>query len=50
MAIEKIYNLPVFIWGAKNIATPGDIRQAYILALKAADKGDISLLMNFARS
>lgn len=47
--IEKIYNLPVFTWGAANLTKKGDARTAYMQALKAADKGDYSLLLNFAR-
>ncbi len=48
--IEKIYNLPVFTWGAANLFGEGDIRTAYLKAIKTADKGDYSLLMAFARS
>lgn len=48
--IEKIYKRPVFSWGAGNITTEGDIRTTYIKAIKAADNGDYSLLLDFARS
>jgi fido (protein-threonine AMPylation protein) len=48
--IEKIYKRPVFTWGAGNISNEGDIRTAYIKAIKAADNGDYSLLLDFARS
>jgi Fic-DOC domain mobile mystery protein B len=48
--IEKIYKQPVFSWGAVNLAKPGDARSEYIKAVKAADKGDYSLLLTFARS
>jgi Fic-DOC domain mobile mystery protein B len=48
--IEKIYKLPVFTWGAANLSREGDARAAYLLAVKAADKGDFSLLLAFARS
>ena len=48
--IEKIYKRPVFSWGAGNISNEGDIRTAYIKAIKAADNGDYSLLLDFARS
>ncbi|MBI3232763.1 MAG: mobile mystery protein B [Bacteroidetes bacterium] len=47
--IEKIYKLPVFSWGI-NMTKEEDIRKAYINAVKAADKGDYSLLLAFARS
>jgi Fic-DOC domain mobile mystery protein B len=48
--IEKIYKLPVFTWGAANLSGEGDARAAYLRAVKAADKGDYSLLLAFARS
>lgn len=39
-----------FSWGGNtSIATPGTTRQNYLLALRAADKGDIEPLMLFAR-
>jgi Fic-DOC domain mobile mystery protein B len=48
--IEKIYKLPVFTWGAANLSSASDARAAYLRAVKAADKGDYSLLLAFARS
>ena len=56
--IEKIYKQPVFSWGAAlslsmgaaNLASDGDTRNAYLKAVKTADKGDYSLLLTFARS
>lgn len=48
--IEKIYKQPVFTWGAANLSGDGDARAAYLRAVKAADKGDHSLLLAFARS
>jgi Fic-DOC domain mobile mystery protein B len=48
--IEKIYKLPVFTWGAANLPSEGDARTAYLRAVKAADKGDYSQLLAFARS
>lgn len=48
--INKIFDLPVFTWGAANLLKTGDIRTSYLRALKAADAGDMSLLMTFARS
>jgi Fic-DOC domain mobile mystery protein B len=47
--IEKIYKLPVFTWGAANLSS-SDARAAYLRAVKAADKGDHSLLLEFSRS
>jgi Fic-DOC domain mobile mystery protein B len=48
--IEKIFQRPVFTWGAASVSGEGDARMAYLRALKAADKGDYSLLLAFARS
>jgi Fic-DOC domain mobile mystery protein B len=48
--IEKIYQRPVFTWGAKNLTAEGVARNEYIKALRAADKGDYLLLLAFARS
>ena len=48
--IEKFYKRPVFSWGGANLSTNGNIRTDYLKAIKAADKADCSLLINFARS
>lgn len=49
LIIEKIFNLPVYTWGTGNLVNPGDPRTTYINALKAADKGNIQPLIDFAR-
>jgi Fic-DOC domain mobile mystery protein B len=41
---------PQFTWGSANIQAQGDMRQAYIDALKAADAHDLAPLIAFARS
>jgi Fic-DOC domain mobile mystery protein B len=43
--IEKLYKQPVFSWGAANLSSEGDARAAYLKAVKAADRGDCSLLL-----
>lgn len=48
--IEKIYKRPVFTWGAAKLSSVGDARAAYLKAVKAADQGNYSLLLTFARS
>ncbi len=48
--IEKLYKQPVFSWGAANLTKTSDARKEYLTALKAADKGDYTLLLAFARS
>ncbi|MFP5039526.1 mobile mystery protein B [Parasediminibacterium sp. JCM 36343] len=47
--IEKIFKQKVFTWGAANLVRQGDTRATYLSAIKAADKGDIQPLINFAR-
>lgn len=39
-----------FTWGQQNFVAAGELRQRYIDALRAADGGDIGLLMDFVRS
>lgn len=48
--IAKIYKLPMFSWGAANLSSEGDARATYLRAVKAADKGDYTQLLAFARS
>lgn len=56
--IEKINKKPVFTWGSTNLPNDGSVlsqskdkdRAAYLRAVKAADQGDFSLLLAFARS
>lgn len=50
LIIDKIYNKPVFSWGVTNLAKESESRTIYINAVKAADQGDYSLLIEFARS
>jgi Fic-DOC domain mobile mystery protein B len=48
--IEKIYQLPVFSWGSKSITDENDSRKKYLMAIRKADKGDLDLLLKFARA
>jgi Fic-DOC domain mobile mystery protein B len=48
--IEKIFKQPVFTWGAANLVKQSDTRTAYLNAIRAADKGDFKLLIEFARA
>ena len=48
--IDKIYKQPVFTWGTANFSSEVNTRESYLKAVKAADNGDYSLLLNFARS
>jgi Fic-DOC domain mobile mystery protein B len=40
---------PRFTWGRENLVSPGETRQAYIAALRAADAHDLDPLMDFVR-
>ena len=41
---------PAFTWGSANLVEEGAARTRYLDAIKAADNGDIQLLLKFARS
>jgi Fic-DOC domain mobile mystery protein B len=41
---------PRFTWGKLNLINAGNLRTAYIAALRKADNGDITELLAFARS
>lgn len=41
---------PAFRWGRSDLVKVGDAREAYRLALKAADGGDLGPLLAFARA
>ncbi|NUQ28547.1 MAG: mobile mystery protein B [Acidobacteriaceae bacterium] len=48
--LAKLSGRPDFTWGGADIVAQGNIRSAYIDALRAADKNDIEPLLAFARS
>lgn len=50
LIIEKIFNKPVFTWGRTNLTEANEIRSDYIGALKQGDKGNITSLVEFART
>lgn len=41
---------PAFTWGGANLAETSELRTAYLDALRAADRDEIELLVEFARS
>jgi fido (protein-threonine AMPylation protein) len=47
---EKLFQQPVFTWGASSLIKQGEMRSQYIIAIKKADQGDIYPLLQFARS
>jgi Fic-DOC domain mobile mystery protein B len=48
--IEKIFNKPVFTWGAGSLSRESENRKKYLDALKLADAGNYKALLLFARS
>ncbi|MBT2562951.1 mobile mystery protein B [Pedobacter sp. ISL-68] len=48
--IEKIFDKPVFTWGAGNLSKESEHRKKYLDALKLADVGSYEALILFARS
>ena len=48
--ISKIFKQTEFTWGAASILKEGEERNQYLKALRAADAGDYSLLIIFAKS
>jgi Fic-DOC domain mobile mystery protein B len=50
LIISKLYNQPEFTWGSVCPMEATLQRNQYLSALNAADKGDISLLLDFAKS
>jgi Fic-DOC domain mobile mystery protein B len=47
---DKIFNAGVYTWGNSSLLKAGDLRKTYITALREADKGDITSLMEFSKS
>lgn len=50
LIISKIYKQPEFTWGAASLIKASEERNLYLKALRAADSGDHSLLLAFAKS
>ena len=48
--VSSVFRLPVFSWGRELLHRKGEVRGAYLLALKAADTGEMKPLLAFARS
>jgi Fic-DOC domain mobile mystery protein B len=50
IVIEKLLKQSHYSWGAGNSVNQKDQRRRYLYAVKAADRGDIQPLIDFARS
>jgi len=49
LLLEKVLRRPRFSWGGIHGIPEGDVRAAYLDALRAADKGDYRKFAEFAR-
>lgn len=50
LIIEKIFNRSPFTWGGHgDLARTGEVRRNYLSAIKVADNGNITPLLDFAR-
>lgn len=47
---SHIFNNPVFSWGSSNLVKQGETRKVYMNSIYEADQGNISPLLDFARS
>ena len=48
--ISHIFDQPIFSWGSQSLIQASGIREQYIMALKTADQGEYSPLIEFART
>ena len=48
--MESIFDNEIFSWHKSNMVQASEIRRKYIVALKEADHGNISPLINFAKN
>ncbi len=42
--------MPVYAWGSSNLVKPDEARKSYLTSIREADKGNIELLIVFARA
>ena len=48
LLIESVFGKELFSWQQSNMVVANQVRKEYVLALRKADKGDISHLIEFA--
>ncbi len=48
--VEKLFGREVFSWGRRNLNAIGKERDAYLHAVRQADQGDLTFLIEFSRS
>jgi Fic-DOC domain mobile mystery protein B len=47
--VTNVFNSSAFTWGSNSLMKQGDERSEYIKAIKAADQGNITPLLDFSR-
>jgi len=50
LLLEKVLGRPRFSWGGAKLENQGEVRDAYIRALRTADRQDYTPLLAFVRS
>lgn len=50
IVMENIFGLEIFSWNQSNMIKANDTRKKYIVALRKADQGDITELIEFANN
>jgi len=50
LLIKNIFNKPYFTWSKADLIKKSEARTNYIIAIKEADNGNITPLLNFAKS
>ncbi len=48
--LSQVFDQSLFTWGRGNLSKAGDVRSAYLAAVKAGDKGEMGSLIKFAKS
>ena len=48
--ISHLFSMSVYSWDSSNLVKPDEVRKNYLTAIRAADKGNIKLLLAFART
>ncbi len=50
LLVYKVLKQPLFTWGRANLTLHSEARKHYLEAVKAGDRGEMELLLGFARS
>jgi Fic-DOC domain mobile mystery protein B len=50
VVVSRLFAMPVYAWGSSPLIRADEARRNYLVALKAADRGNITPLIDFART